>query len=162
MEIVHDFRKVFLCLIFTRNVGKFNTVRGVNINLGVALAHVEHHGILTAHFLHHVFGNELTDQKECGDRKNPIKNDLREDTGLLYNLTRKVCTRRMKSLGESGIVYNACFINLFFFFIGKYDIILGFDDLDEPNVALIGHRHKGAVIGFFNLRIHNHRHNDHI
>ena len=45
MKIVDDFRQILLGLILTGHIGEFDAVGGFDIYLGVALAHVEHHGV---------------------------------------------------------------------------------------------------------------------
>jgi len=64
MEVFDDFREVFLSFVFTRDVGEFDTVGGLYIDLGVALTHVEHHGVRTARVLHHLFCEKLSESPE--------------------------------------------------------------------------------------------------
>ena len=41
MEVVHDLRQVLLGLVLTGHIGEFDAVGGLDIDLGVALAHAE-------------------------------------------------------------------------------------------------------------------------
>ena len=69
MEIVDDFRQILLGLILTGHIGEFDAVGGFDIHLGVALAHVEHHGVGAAHFLHELFGHPLPQTDEDHQRQ---------------------------------------------------------------------------------------------
>ena len=61
MEIIHDFRQTFLGLVNAFHIGKADAVRGLHINFCIGFAHIEGHGVGAAHFVHHLFGHELSD-----------------------------------------------------------------------------------------------------
>ena len=65
VEIIHDFCQVFLGFIFTGHIRELDTFCGFHINLGIALAHTKHHGILAAaHSVHKLLGHILAQGKE--------------------------------------------------------------------------------------------------
>ena len=57
MQIIHDFRQVFLCLILSCYILKMNALGGRDIDLGLIAAHAEHHGVASGPL--HEFSTEI-------------------------------------------------------------------------------------------------------
>lgn len=57
MQIIHDFRQVFLCLILSCYILKMNALGGRDIDLGLIAAHAEHHGVASGPL--HEFPTEI-------------------------------------------------------------------------------------------------------
>ena len=70
MEIVYDLGKAFLRLILAGYIVKADAVRGLDIDLGVALSHAEGHDILAAHLIHELFAHELAKNDKDDKRQN--------------------------------------------------------------------------------------------
>ena len=71
MKEFHNLRQVLLGLILTGHIRKPDSLGGVYIDSGIALAHAEHHGIAAAHALLHLLRHILSQHPEDGDRQHP-------------------------------------------------------------------------------------------
>ena len=70
MEIVHDLGKAFLRLVLPGDIVKADAVRGLDVDLGIALSHAEGHHVLSAHLIHELFPHELAENKKDDQRQN--------------------------------------------------------------------------------------------
>ena len=112
MQIVNDLGKIFLCLVLTRNIREFDAVRGLDIHLGVALAHVEHHGVSAAGFFHYLPCDQLPDDDHHRYREQPRDDKGHERRGLFDYLTAEADALFDKSVPQlvlgadlAGLVY---------------------------------------------------------
>ena len=73
MQVIDDFLKIVLGFILTCHIGKADPSIGRgNIDLGIAVAQTEHHGIgPAAHLLAHLLIEELSDGDKKYDGQNP-------------------------------------------------------------------------------------------
>ena len=71
VEIIHDLRQQFLCLFLAGNVLELDAGGGLHIDLGVALAHAEHHrAVAAAHTLRHLLVKEVEHQQHQRNGQN--------------------------------------------------------------------------------------------
>ncbi|CDC64009.1 unknown [Clostridium sp. CAG:448] len=166
MQIVDNLGQALLCLILARNVGEFDAVGRLDIDFGIAPAHVEHHGVLPAGFFHDQPGNELTDQEEDGNRQHPVEKELGEYRRLFHDLAGKLRAGFVKTVGSVRVVHHAGLVDLLLVFVGKGNQIFGFRNLHQSHVALFGHGDEGAVVHLFdpvcqNVRNDHHIHQEH-
>ena len=79
MQIFYNLRQIFFCLVLTCHIRKHDAVRRFHIDLGIALSHVEHHGIGSAAlFVHQLPGHELPDCKEDDQRQYPCQQNRKK------------------------------------------------------------------------------------
>ena len=71
-QIIHDLLQVFFRLVNPLHVAEANAVRGLDLDLGIRFAKIEHHGSSTATGLvHQLLRHELTEQDKNADRQQP-------------------------------------------------------------------------------------------
>ena len=70
MEIVHDLGEAFLRLVLPGDIVKADAVRGLDIDLGIALTHAKGHHVLSAHLIHELFAHELAEYHKNDKRQN--------------------------------------------------------------------------------------------
>ena len=150
MQVVHDLRQVFLGLVLTGHVGKFNAVGGFDVNLGVAFAHVEHHGVGAAVGpLRQLFGHQLADADEDHQGQNPVQQDGQQGGRLFNDFAGEYRPGLVEPLGPSRIVHQAGFEDFGALLVGEDDLV-GLD-VHLADVSLLGHGHKGAVVHLLDL-----------
>ena len=149
MEIVDDFRQIFLCLILTGNVRELDAVGGLDVDLCVALAHVKHHGIGAAHLLHELFGHPLPQPDENHQRQHPGQQQIHQRRHLLDNFAGKLCAGIVEPVHKSVITDDAGFIVVIAGLVRKQNLVIG--NFHLTDFFVFRHVHKGAVIDFLHL-----------
>ena len=86
VQILHDLLQVFLGLLFARHVRESDALRGLDVDLGVALSHAEHHGIGAAGLLHHPLVEEVSQTREDRDGKYPGQEEGQKRRHGLYDI----------------------------------------------------------------------------
>ena len=71
VQVLHDLLQVFLGLLFARHIRKLNAFRGLDVDLGVALAHSEHQRVRPARLVHHSLVEHISQPGEDSDRQHP-------------------------------------------------------------------------------------------
>ena len=147
MQIVHDLGEVFLCLVLARHVVKFDAVGG----LGVALAHVEHHGgAAAARFVHQLLCHELPEDHKDRNRQDPGEQEGKQGRHLLHDLARKLRARRIQAFGSAGVVHQPGLIDRAVLAREQNAVVL---DLDLVDLLVFGHGHERAVVHVFDARL---------
>ena len=151
MQVVDDLLQIVLGLILARHIGKADAaVGGGDIDLGVAVAQPEHHGIgPAAHLFAHLLIEELAEGDKNHDRQNPCQEKAHQRGGLLHDLAGELGAGGVQTLGEAGVVHHTGFVDGLAVLIGKQDLVAF--DLHLADLALFGHGHKGAVIHLLDL-----------
>ena len=144
MEIVHDLGKAFLRLVLPGDIVKADAVRGLDVDLGIALSHAEGHDILAAHLIHELFPHELAENNKDDQRQNERQKIAQHRRHGLLNILGKFRAGIVQALRERRIVHNAGHVDRIVVLVGKYDLRIAHIDLAD---LLFGdHAHKGAVI----------------
>ena len=162
MEIIDDLRQILLGLVLTGHVVKANSLGGLHIHLGIGLAHIEHHGITAAHFLHQLPGHELPQGDEDQNGGHPAQN-IHEQGGLLDLLAAGRNTGLQQSLDKLAVRGDhSGLVDGFFILAGEQDPVVGLLDLRPADLALFRHRHKGVVVHLLNLILGQPGHGDEV
>ena len=162
MEIIDDLRQILLGLVLTGHVVKANSLGGLHIHLGIGLAHIEHHGIAAAHFLHQLPGHELPQGDEDQNGGHPAQN-IHEQGGLLDLLAAGRNTGVQQSLDKLAVRGDhSGFVDGFLILAGEQDPVVGLLNLRPADLALFRHRHKGVVVHLLNLILGQPGHGDEV
>ena len=162
MEIIDDLRQILLGLVLTGHVVKANSLGGLHIHLGIGLAHIEHHGIAAAHFLHQLPGHELPQGDEDQNGGHPAQN-IHEQGGLLDLLAAGGNTGVQQSLDKLAVRGDhSGLVDVFFILAGEQDPVVGLLNLRPADLALFRHRHKGVVVHLLNLILGQPGHGDEV
>ena len=150
MQVVDDLGEILLGLVLARDVIKLDALGRLDINLGVGLAHVEHHGVSAAHFLHHLAREDLSQPDEDEDRQHPAE-DADEQRRLLNLFARggNACVKQ--TLDQTVVRHHCGLVDGLFIAVGKEDAVGLLLDLDLADLALFGHGDKGVVIHLLDL-----------
>ena len=158
MEIVHDLLEAVLRLVLTRHVVEADALRRLHIDLGIALAHAEHHGVLSAVLGHNALIEHLADKEEQHQRQQSRQQIAEKGRGGLRDILREFCAGFVQPLRERGVVHHAGLIDLRFVLVGEDD--LAALDLYLADVLFLDHAHERAIIGLLDLRLHQQRRDD--
>ena len=162
MEIIDDLRQILLGLVLTGHVVKANSLGGLHIHLGIGLAHIEHHGITAAHFLHQLPGHELPQGDEDQNGGHPAQN-IHEQGGLLDLLAAGRNTGVQQSLDKLAVRGDhSGLVDGLFVLAGEQDPVVGLLDLRPTDLPLFRHRHKGVVVHLLNLILGQPGHGDEV
>ena len=162
MQVVDDLGKVLLGLVLARNVVKLDALGGLDIDLGVGLAHVEHHGVASAaHLLHHLARENLPQTDEDDNGQHPAQ-DADEQRRLLNLLTRGGNTSIQQALHKTVVRHHRRLVDGLFIAAGEKDAVVLLLDLDLADLALLGHGDKGVVVHLFDLVLGHPRHRDEV
>ena len=86
VQIIHDFRKIFLRFILSGNIFEMNTIRRRHIDLCLILAKAKHHRISSASPVHELLVHILPDGKENQQGKDPGFNEAHDWRFLLLDV----------------------------------------------------------------------------
>ena len=142
MQVVDNFLQVLLRLFLARDIGELDAGLARDIDLGVALAHVEHHAV-PAKVLHHPAVQHPSEEIEDGDREYPGKQEVGEGGQLLDNLAGEgdVCVvqafHQVRVVHQPGLVEIAILI--------RKDNLVRLQ-LDLVDLVVFRHGHEGAVV----------------
>ena len=155
MQIIHYLGETFLGLVLTRNVAEVYAFRGLDIYLGVALAHsAEHERILAAGLAHKAFIEVLAQgDKEYYRQHTGNKITHQRAHGLFYypvecraGFVQPLC--KVGILHGAGVVYLALLVH------EGYLISI---HLHLVHFLVVDHAHEGAVIHLLDRVVHQHR-----
>ena len=76
MQVLHNLGQALLGFVLARYIGEFDALGGFHIDLGIALAQTEHHGIGPSGLIHHLFGHELSEADEQDHRQSPGEQEI--------------------------------------------------------------------------------------
>ena len=151
MQVIDDFLKIVLGFVLACHIGKADAAVGRgDIDLGIAVAQPEHHGIgPAAHLFDHLLIEELAEGDKKHDRQDPCQEKAHQRGGLLHNLGGELGAGGIQTLGEVRVVHHAGLVDILAVFICEKDLVAF--DLHLADLALFGHGHKGAVVHFLDL-----------
>ena len=88
MQVIDDFLKIVLGFVLACHIGKADpSVGRGDIDLGIAVAQPEHHGIgPAAHLFDHLLIEELAEGDKKHDRQDPCQEKAHQRGGFLHNL----------------------------------------------------------------------------
>ena len=150
VQVVHDLGKVLLGLVLAGHVGELDAVGGLHVDLGVALAHVEHHGVCAACGLGQLAGQQLAQQHEDQNRSDPAHKEAQQRRHLLDDLAGELRAGGVQPLGAVGIVHQAGLVDLALL-VGEQDAV-GLN-LHLIDLLFVGHGDEGAVVHLLNLHL---------
>ena len=151
VEVVYDLLKVLLGLVLTGHIGKADALGGLDVDLGIGLAHAEHHGVaVSAHFLHHIAGNELADADKEDQRQHPAQN-AHQQGGLLHLLAGGGDARVQQTLHQPVIGNDGRFIDGLIVLTGEQDAVALLLYLHLPDLFLLRHGDEGVVVHLTDL-----------
>ena len=153
MQVIYDLRQALLRFIYALHIGEIDAVRGFHIHLGVAFAHIKGQGVGTAHSVHQLPGHKLSDTDEQHQGKDPAQQETQNGRCLLHNFAAEHRSGFMEAVYPAGVLQNAGLVNLGSFLVRKDDLV--FLDVHLTDVFLLGHGHKGTIVHFFDLPLHN-------
>ena len=158
MEVVDHFLQVLLGLVLTGHVVKLDALGGLDVDLGVGLAHVEHQGVASAaHFLHHAAGDDLADADEQDQRQHPAQN-IHQQGALLDLLAGGGDARVQQALHQPVVGDDGGLVDGLFILAGKQDAVALLLDLHLTDLALLRHGYKGVVVHIPDLMLRQPRH----
>ena len=158
MEVVDDLGQVLLGLVLTGHVVKLDALGGLDIDLGVGLAQVEHQGVASAaHFLHHAAGDDLPDADKDDQRQHPTQN-VHQQRALLDLLAGGGDASVQQTLHQSVVGDDGGLVDGLFILAGKQDAVALLLDLHLADLALLRHGHKGVVVHVLDLVLRQPRH----
>ena len=161
VQIVHDFRQIFLGLVLARHIGELDAVGGFHIDLGVGFSHVEGHGTCAAACpVHQLFGHELPQHHENNHWQNPGQQNGKQRRSFLNDLAGEYRSGVLQTVNQTGVVHQAGFVNGGAFLIREQDLVVL--HLNPADVLLLRHGHKGAVVGFPDLPLQDPGHQQQI
>ena len=152
MEIVHNLRQQLLCLLFAGDILKLDAGGGLDVDLGIALAHAEHHRTaVTAHALRHLLVEEVEYQHHEGNGENVADEDIHQRTGAVVDLCLEFCAGVVQTGDEIRIVQHAGAVDLFLILVGEGDLA-GFD-LNRTDLLVFRHADEGVVSYFLDTSV---------
>ena len=152
MEIVHDFRQQFLGFFLAGNVLELDAGSGLDVDLGIALAHAEHHGtVAAAHTLCHFLVEEVEHQQHQGNGQHVADQDVQQRTGAAVDLRFKLCTGGVQPVDEFRIVQGAGLVYLLFVLVSKCDLTAF--DLDRADFLVLCHADECVVADFLDASL---------
>ena len=161
MQIVDDLGEVLLRLVLAGDVVELDALGGLDIDLGVGLAHVEHHRVAAAHLLHHAAREELADEDKHEQRHDPGE-DAREHGGLLDLLAGGGDARRQQTRDEVVVRHHGRFIDGGAVGFRKEDAVVLLLDLHLADLAVFGHGDEGVVVHVLNPVLGHPRHGEEV
>ena len=159
MQVVDDFGEVLLGLVLACHVAEANAFGRFDIDLGVGLPHVEHHGVAAAHLLHHLAGHELSQRNKDDNGQHPRKN-TDERRRLLDLLARGGNACVEKTLHKAVVRHHRRLVDRFFIRACEENAVVLLLNLHLADLALLGHGDEGVVVHFFDLMLGHPRHGD--
>ena len=160
MQIIHDFGEVLLGFVLTGHVRKLDALRGFHVHLRVGFARAEHHGVRTAHFLHHLLGEHLPQANKNHNGQHPAEQKAQNGRHLLLNFAGELRPVVIQALGQFRVAHQAGLVHLLVVLVGKEDLVVL--QLHLADVVVVGHLHEGVVIHFFDLPLTDRGHDQHI
>ena len=148
MEIVHDLGKALFCLILAGDIAKADALRGLDVDLGVALSHTEGHDVLAAHLIHQLFSHELAEEEKDDQRQNERQEIAQDRRHGLLDVLCELRAAVIEALREHRVVHHAGHIDRAVVFVGEYDLRIA--NVYLADLPFIDHAHEGAVV-----RLHN-------
>ena len=153
VKIFHDLCEIFLGLIFSCHVVKPDPFGGFDVDLGVALAHTEHHGV-AAGLVHHLLRHVPSQEYKEDDRQHPVHQQGHPRGSLPLYLAGEFRTGFVQSFRQFIIIYHAGLIyDVLVFFICKYDFVFLRLDLHLADLFVFSHGNELAVIHFLDLTL---------
>ena len=149
MEVIHNLLQTLLRLVHAFHVGKFDAVGGLNVDPGVGLAAVEHHGIGAAGSVHELFGHKLPQRGKKHDGQNPVQQDGDQRRGFLDNLPAECRAGVIKPGYQLRIIHEAGFVYLGSVLVGEEDLVVLY--LHLADFLTFRHGDKGAIVHLHNL-----------
>ena len=151
MQVLHNLGQALLGFVLARHIGEFDALGGFHIDLGIALAQTEHHGIGSSGLIHHLFGHELSEADEQDHRQPPGEQEIEPRGSFLNDLAPGGNTGIQQTLGEFGIGHHTGLIDGSAVLAGKEDqVFLGLN-LCGADIPVLHHGDEGVVIHFMDL-----------
>ena len=162
VQVVDDLGEVLLGLILARDIVKLDALGGLDIHLGVGLAHVEHHGVASAaHLLHHLARHILSQRDKDDDGQHPGENA--DKCGRLLDLlTRGGDARVQKALHQTVVRHHCRLVDGLFIAAGEENAVGLLLDLDPADLALLCHGDESVVVDVLDLVLRDPRHGDEV
>ena len=162
VEVIDHLLQILLGLVLTGHVGKADAaVRGLDVDLGVGLAHAEHHGACAAAGLvRQLLGHELADADEQKDRQHPRQQDIQERGHLLHDLAGELRAGGVEPVHQLRVVQHAGLVDLAAVLVGEDDLV-GLD-LHLTDLLVLRHGHEGAVVYLLHLLPCQQRHGEEV
>ncbi len=160
MQVIHDFGKAFLRFVLPGHVVKVDAFRGLDIDLRVALAHAEHHGVGASGLLRQFPAHILSQADEYQHGEHGREEDAQQRRCGLFDVFGKGGACIVEPLYQAWVLHDAGGVDGGIFLIREDD--LGTVHLYPADVLFGGHFHKGAVIYFHDLSLHKQRSHDHV
>ena len=107
MEKVKAFAAEGGSFLFTCDIRKPDALRGFYIDLGIALAHTEHHGVSSAR-LHHLLVKEIVQAGKNTDRKHPGEQEGQKRRHRPNDLTSELDAVLMKAVRKRKVRDRRC------------------------------------------------------
>ena len=156
VQILHDLHEILLGFLFARDIGKADAFCRFYIDLGIALAHAEHHrGGSASRAVHQPLIEIISDSAENRDRQNPVNEEGRHRRRLGNDIASEFRSRLIQSLYQTVIRHVACTVGLAILVCKKDVVGPEFHFLD---LLVFRHGHEGPVVHFLNLRPLDRRH----
>ena len=159
-QVIHDLLQIVFGFVHALHVGEVDAVRGLDVDLGVALTHVEDHGTGATGLVHQALGQELSQHQEDEDRQDPGEDEARQRRRLLDDLAREFRTGFVQTLRQPRVVHDAGAVEQRTVLVREQDHVAAHFDLAD--LAVFRHGHEGAVVHLFDLLLGHGRDHEHV
>lgn len=132
-----------------------NALCRLDVNLGVALAHAEHHGVFAARLIHELFAHVLAETDKDNQRQNKGQQETENWGSGLLDFLLELCAGIVQTLYQLRVIHFTGLVCGLVGFVGKNNFaVVNFDFSD---VFVSNHAQKRAVIDILDLMLHEHR-----
>ena len=149
VQVVDDLGQVFLGLVLTGDIGEFDALGRLDVDLRVRAAEPEHHGVRPAGLVRHALEHELAEGDKKHDRQQPRQQKRQKRRHLLDDLARELRAGVLQAVDEVGIVHQAGLIDLRVIFVREEDLVVL--HLHTADLLIFRHGHERAVVDLLDL-----------
>ena len=149
VQVVDDLGQVFLGLVLAGDIGEFDALGRLDVDLRVRAAEPEHHGVRPAGLVRHALEHELAEGDKKHDRQQPRQQKRQKRRHLLDDLARELRAGVLQAVDEVRIVHQAGLVDLRVVFVREEDLIVL--HLHTADLLIFRHGHKRAVVDLLDL-----------
>ena len=148
VEIFHDLGQVFLGLILAGHVAEMDALGGIDIDLGIGLAHAEHHAVAPS-LAHELLAHKLSQADEDHHGQDPREQYGCERRHFLHDLLGECRAGFVQPVDQTGVKHHTGLIDGGLILVGEQNLIVL--HLHQTDLLGLRHIHKCAVIHLLNL-----------
>lgn len=115
-----------------------NALCGLDVNLGIALAHAEHHGIFAACLIHEFFAHVLPEADKDNQRQNKGQQEAENRGSGLLDFLLKFCAGIVQTLYQLRVIHFTGLVCGLVGFVGKNNFaVVNFDFSDVLSAIML-------------------------